>query len=60
MPILVSLSVLESSSLGLIGQNVCLGGTPVLVQPEGIRVLVVELLPDYPVAPLRAPVVALG
>ena len=30
------------------------------VQPEGVRVLVVELLPDDPVAPLRAPVVALG
>ena len=38
----------------------CLGGTPVLVQPERVRVLVVELLPDDPVAPLRAHVVALG
>lgn len=34
----------------------CLDRTRVLVQPEGVRVLVVELLPNCPVAPLRATV----
>lgn len=44
----------------LIGQKVCLDRTPVLIQPEGVRVHVVELLPHGSVAPLRIPVLPLG
>lgn len=44
----------------LIGQKVCLDRTHVLVQPEGVRVPVMELLPDGPVAPLRPSVLPFG
>lgn len=44
---------------GLIGQKVCMGRPPVLVEPEGERAPVMELLPHGSVDPLGAAVVPL-